>query len=157
MKLEASGNLKRCRGKTFPVKVKPTANPQCILDKGVTKHSNHDKKIHEGLEYVLLYPDHSEVVNLPGTTEEFILEKYREDVGKAYNHITLFIAQRNDFLMADLPTLADDIEIDLDDDDTDSETSVFLLKKTAVHEAGGPSEEIMTVQHQVEFQILSCQ
>ena len=26
MKLEASGNLKRCRGKTLPVKVKPTAN-----------------------------------------------------------------------------------------------------------------------------------
>ena len=71
--LEASGNLKRCRGKTLPVKVKPTANALCILEKGVTKHSNHDKKIHEGLEYVLLYPDHSEVVNLPGTTEEFIL------------------------------------------------------------------------------------
>ena len=143
LKLEASGNLKRCRGKTLPVKVKPTANAQCILDKGVTKHSNHDKKIHEGLEYVLLYPDHSEVVNLPGTTEQFILEKYREDVGKAYNRITLFIAQINDFLMADLPTLDDDIEIDLDDDDTDLETSVSL-KKTAVHEVGGPSDEIMT-------------
>ena len=143
LKLEASGNLKRCHGKTLPVKVKPTANAQCILEKGVKKHSNHDKKIHEGLEYVLLYPDHSEVVNLPGTTEEFILEKYREDVGKAYNRITLFIAQRNDFLMADLPTLDDDIEIDLDDDDTDLETSVFL-KKTAVHEAAGPSDQIMT-------------
>ena len=36
MKLEASGNLKRCRGKTLPVKVKPTAKAQCILDKGLT-------------------------------------------------------------------------------------------------------------------------
>ena len=67
------------------------------LAKGLTKHANHDKKVHEGLEYVLLYPDHSEVINLPGTNEEFILEKYREDVGKSYNHITLFIASKSDF------------------------------------------------------------
>ena len=69
MKLEASGNLKRCRGKTLPVKVKPTTNAKCILDKDVTKHANHDKKVHEGLEYVLLNPDHSEVINLPRTNE----------------------------------------------------------------------------------------
>ena len=73
LRVEASGNLKRCRGKTLPVKVRPTANAQCILEKGVMKHINHDKKVHEGLEYVLLYPDHSEVVNLPGTTNAFIL------------------------------------------------------------------------------------
>ena len=71
--MEASGNMKRCRGKTLPVKVRPSANAQCILEKGVKKHANHDKKVHEGLEYVLVYPDHSEVVNLPGTTNEFIL------------------------------------------------------------------------------------
>ena len=71
--MEASGNLKRCRGKILPVKVKPTANAQCSLAKGVTKHVNHDKKVHEGLEYVLPYPVHSEVINSPGTTEEFVL------------------------------------------------------------------------------------
>jgi len=53
---------------------------------------NHDKKVHEGLEYILLYPDHSEVINLPGTTDEFVLEKNRENAGEAYNRITLFIA-----------------------------------------------------------------
>ena len=71
--MEASGNMKRCRSKTLPVKVRPTANAHCILEKGVTKHANHDKKVHEGLECVLLFPDHSEIVNLPGTTNEFIL------------------------------------------------------------------------------------
>ena len=70
MKLEASGNLKRCRGKISPVKVKSRAYFQCTLDKGVTKHTNHDKEVHEGLEYVLLYPVHSEVINLPGTTSQ---------------------------------------------------------------------------------------
>ena len=146
MKLEASGNLKRCRGKTLPVKVKPTANAQCILDKGLTKHANHDKKVHEGLEYVLLYPDHSEVINLPGTNEEFILEKYREDVGKSYNRITLFIASKSDFLMSELPSLDgldDDIEDDLYDG-IDLEPSVFVKKETAVHEKARPSDEKLT-------------
>ena len=86
----------------------------------------------------MLYPDHSEVVNLPGTTNVFILEKYREDVGKAFNHITLFIASRSDFLMAKLPTLDDDIEIDLDDN-IDLVTSIFAKMESTVHEiAIGP-------------------
>ena len=36
-----------------------------------------------------------------------------EDVRKAYNRIALFIASRSEFLMVELPTLDDDIEIDL--------------------------------------------
>ena len=43
---------------------------QCTLDKGVTKHTNHYKEVHERLEYVLLYPVHSEVINLPGRTSQ---------------------------------------------------------------------------------------
>jgi len=53
MKLEPLGNLKRCRGKTLPAQVNPTANAQCILDKGVTKHAKHDKKVHEVLEKIV--------------------------------------------------------------------------------------------------------
>lgn len=81
MKLEKSGNLKRCRGKTLPVKVKSTAKAESILEKIVKKHANHDKKIHKGFEYVLLYLDQSKGMYLPGTTEEFVLEKYRDDIG----------------------------------------------------------------------------
>ena len=85
MKLEPSGNLKRCRGKTLPVKIKSTATADVILDKGIRKHTNHDKRIHEGLELVLLYADRTEVISLPGTTEAFTLEKYREDIGKYHS------------------------------------------------------------------------
>ena len=113
----------------------------------MTKHANQDKKVHERLEYVLLYPDHSEVVNLPGTTNEFILERYREDEGKAYNRITLFIASRSDFLMAELPTLDDDIEIDLDED-IDLETSVFVKMESTVHEKARPFDEMKTREAQ---------
>lgn len=115
MKLESQKNLKRCRGKTLPVKVSTTANAHSILEKGVKKHSNHDKKVCEEIQYVLLYPDCSEVINLPGTNEPFVLEKYREDVGKAYNRITLFIAKKTDYIVAELPSL-EDSESDNDED-----------------------------------------
>ena len=99
--MEASGNLKRCRGKTLPVKVRPTANAQCILEKGVRKHVNHDKKVHEGLEYVLRYSDHSEVVNLPGTTNEFILVEYVSSVSvlACTGHTGLHFVRGRSFLM----------------------------------------------------------
>ena len=71
------------------------------------------------------------------------MEKYREDVGKAFNRITLFIASRSDFLMAELPTLDDDIEIDLDDN-IDLETSVFTKMENTVHEKARPSDEMKT-------------
>ena len=118
MKLEKSGNLKRCRGKTLPVKVKCTAKAESILEKSVKKHANHDKKIHEGLEYVLLYPDQSKVMYLPGTTEEFVLEKYRDDIGKSYQRVTLFIAKKNDWLFAELPSNWD--ESDFDDEEVET-------------------------------------
>ena len=90
LKLEASGNLKRCRGKTLPVKVKPTANAQCILDKGVTKHSNHDKKIHEGLEYVLLYPDHSDLRSFRSMVRSFQVRSFQSMVRSFHKIVSSF-------------------------------------------------------------------
>lgn len=108
MKLDKTGNFKKCRGKTLPIKVLPSADKKSILAKAVKKHANHDKTIHEGLEYVLLYPDGNEVVKLPGTDNEFSLKEYREDVGRTYNRVNLFIATRGDFLFSELPSFDDD-------------------------------------------------
>ena len=105
MKLDKAGNFKKCRGKTLPIKVLPSADKESILVKSVRKHSNHDKTIHEGLEYVLLFPDGNEVVKLPGTDKDFSLKEYREDVGRTYNRVALFIATRSDFLFSECPTL----------------------------------------------------
>ena len=45
--------------------------------------------------------------------------------------------------MAELPTLDDDIEIDLDED-IDLETSVFVKMESTVHEKARPSDEMKT-------------
>ena len=118
MKVDKTGNFKKCRGKTLPIKVLPSADKKSILIKAVKKHANHDKTIHEGLEYVLLYPDGNEVVKLPGTDDEFSLKEYREDLGRTYNRVTLFIATRSDFLFSELPSF--------DDDESDSDENSAL-------------------------------
>ena len=57
------------------------------------------------LDYILLYPDSSKIVNLPGTTDEFVLNKYKEDVGRNYNRITFFIATKTDYQLNQLSEL----------------------------------------------------
>lgn len=103
MKYSNNGVLKKCRGKTLPVKVPPSASAEMIKVKAVRKHTSHDKSLHDGFEYVLLYPDGSQVEKLPGTNDPFVLEKYREDIGKNYNRITLYISTKSDFLFSELP------------------------------------------------------
>ena len=103
----ANGVLKKCRGKTLPIRVPTSASASLVKEKAVQKHAHHDKLVHDGLAYALLYPDGSEVVNLPGTTEPFLLEKYRDDVGRNYNRISLFIALRSDFQLAEMPDFQD--------------------------------------------------
>ena len=39
----------------------------------------------------LVYPDRTEVKNLPGSTESFILKKYKEELGKPYFRIYFYL------------------------------------------------------------------
>jgi hypothetical protein len=102
MKFE-DDKFKKCSGRMLPVKVPVTADRKTILERSVCKHANHFKDDHENLEYTLIYPDNSEIVHLPGTTEQFLLNKYREDVGRNYNRITIFIATKTDYINSGTP------------------------------------------------------
>jgi hypothetical protein len=70
-------------------------------------------------------------VSLPGTDEPFVLKKYREDVGKAYQRITLFIARKTDFLFAEISSTLWD-----SDDQSDNELLAPLL--SIVHPSQSP-------------------
>ena len=105
MKVDNDGNLKRCRGKTLPVKVLPSAKKREILEKAVRKHANHDNNIHGELEHVLLNVNGKEITNLPGTEKEFVLSEYKEDIGKNYNRLTLFIALKSAYMYTEISKL----------------------------------------------------
>jgi hypothetical protein len=105
MKVDNDGNLKRCRGKTPPIEVLPSAGRSEILEKAVRKHANHDKNILGELEHVLLNADGNQIEKIPGTEKEFLLRDYREELGKSYNRLTLFIALSSAYAYAEVSKL----------------------------------------------------
>lgn len=50
------------------------------------------------IPYILLYPDGSEVIKIPGTQRPFTLKDYKTEIGKNYARINLFICRKKDFI-----------------------------------------------------------
>ena len=87
------GELKVVRGSTLPLKVTPTIGAAELLQKGSEKMVKFNKDLSSGGGFTLLYPDRTEVENLPGSTEAFTLNRYREELGKPYARITFYICK----------------------------------------------------------------
>ena len=64
----------------------------------------------------LVYPDRTEVKNLPGSTESFILKKYKEELGKPYSRIYFYLTKTSDFLKFMLDEAYSPLEDEEDDD-----------------------------------------
>lgn len=60
------------------------------------KRSSYDRTFRNDKTYKLCFPDGGGVTTLPGTKEPFTLEKYKEDLGKTYARITLFLGPLDD-------------------------------------------------------------
>ena len=91
--------LKPKRGKKVALTVSNVAPYADILQKAVDKwKAFHSDCYDEEEDYVLLLEDGKEALFLPGPYKEFFtLKKYKEELGKDYNKITLFLCTRDDF------------------------------------------------------------
>jgi len=69
---QVDGILKARRGKTHSVIVKSTADRHEITKKAIAKHSSFDQNFDGSISYVLLFPDFSEVIFVPGMKEQFV-------------------------------------------------------------------------------------
>ena len=84
--------LKPIRGKTLPVRTVLTIHKVALLEKSIDKHAAHDRSFAPYQGYTLTYQDGTEIFTIPGKpNESFTLEKYKNEVGKPYNHITLYL------------------------------------------------------------------
>ena len=93
------GKLKVVRGATLPLKVYPFFSSEQLLKKGVEKMTKFNQDLMSARKgFTLVYPDQTEVKFLPGSTEEFTLQRYKEELGKAYGRITLYLCTTSDFL-----------------------------------------------------------
>ena len=94
-------NLKIVRGSTLPLKVLPRIESNELLKKSVEKMLKFNKDIRGSSDhFTLVYPDRTEVKFLPGGTEIFTLQRYKEELGKAYARITLYLCKTGEFFDA---------------------------------------------------------
>ncbi|KAL3966236.1 G2/M phase-specific E3 ubiquitin-protein ligase [Sarotherodon galilaeus] len=90
------GGLKPYRGKTIFLTTDPDATATSLLNQAVKKMKDFNKDLKDG-PFLLLYPDGTEVITVPGTQRPFTLEAYKAEVGKPYQRITVFICLKSDF------------------------------------------------------------
>lgn len=80
------------RGKSLPLKVNKDAKYAEVFSVALTKREAYDKSFDTKLSWKLVYPDGQYCLILPGQEDqEFTLRKYKEDLGKPYNRITLYL------------------------------------------------------------------
>ncbi|XP_011487938.2 G2/M phase-specific E3 ubiquitin-protein ligase isoform X2 [Oryzias latipes] len=120
-------DLKAVRGKTLPLNTNPEITAQDLLKRAAIKMATFNKDLGEG-PYVLLYPDCTKVVNVPGTERPFTLEEYKKEIGKNYSRITLFICSERHFEGDD--TSDSDCEVVI----TSKSTAEFYHADTVVFE-----------------------
>lgn len=87
--------VKPLRGKTLCLSTHPDITAPDLLDQAVKKMKDFNKGLDDG-PFILLYPDGSEVINVPGTQIPFMLNKYKEEIGKTYQRINIFICSKED-------------------------------------------------------------
>ena len=83
--------LKPVRGKRVAIKVKTNESYSNLLQKAISKFRTFNKDLLDTeCEYVLTF-ENGDVANIiPGSTEEFTLNKYKEEIGKDFRSIVLF-------------------------------------------------------------------
>lgn len=96
MKIVKGGGIKPQRGRTLSLLTHPDVTAPYLLDQALKKMRDFDQNLDDG-PFILLYPDGSEVVNIPGTQIPFVLKKYKEEIGKSYQRITIYICPKKDF------------------------------------------------------------
>lgn len=106
---ETDGALKILKGRSLPVSIKPNANAKQLLEEAVNKHAKHFRSFNQYDRYVLLYPDNTIIDKLPGALEDFTLERYKEELGKPYSKISLFICRKECLEKIDLESDCDSI------------------------------------------------
>ena len=91
--------LKIKRSSLLPVDVRKSDTASLVKNAAVNKQLAHNKKLRDldQIEWLLLYPDMDTVVNIPGSSERFSVEKYKDELGRPYSRVNLYICKMLDY------------------------------------------------------------
>ena len=93
---EANGRLKKMKGRTLPLMVPTNITAGELLKAATAKHGRHFKQFNPQESYFLLYPDQTVVSTLPGSSEPFVLNQYKEELGKPFSKLYLWLCSTSD-------------------------------------------------------------
>ena len=91
------GDLKPVRGKRIPVQVKSNCTSIELVIEYKRKHAANDQEFCAVETYYLLHPDMQEVIYIPDSTNEFVLERYKKYLGKPYSQLLFYLCIEGDF------------------------------------------------------------
>ena len=86
--------MRKCRivrGSSLPIQVPLTVTPEDIKEAAAAKHEAVDRSLRCG-PYSLLFPDGTQVEQMPGSTDAFSLPKYKAFLGKSYRNLKLYLS-----------------------------------------------------------------
>ena len=132
---EKESKLKPVRGKRVMLRISNSAPYADVRTQAEAKIVT--KREEEG--YQLLYESGKDAQFLPGTTEFFSLKRYREEIGKDYKSIVLYLCTNEDLIASEHP-------------DTGCEESLY-----SEDEYGGPSEKKLRITQVESDEILARQ
>ena len=119
---EKSGVVKPVRGKRVCLRIKSDATYEDIRDAGLKRMKDfHWEVIEDDVDYLLAFESGKIAYFIPGTTEDFLLSKYKQELGKEYKQITLYLVSESDKLI--LEKTANNL---FDNDNNDSYTSSLI-------------------------------
>ena len=151
---EKEMRLKPKRGKRIALSVSNKAPCNVILEKAMDKfQAYHSDFVDTNEDYVLLLESGEEAQFIPGSCpkEFFSLKRYREDLGKDYAKIVLYLCRMSDFL----PDAGDDDEeAKMEEKFPSHESPVPKRKKTEVTEE---FEEVMSTYESDEAMAIELQ
>ena len=79
------------RGSRLATKMVKSFFPTEVAHDAVRKHADDDHFFCGSDDYVFCYPDQKIVQFIPGSNKEFTVELYKEEIGKPYSKIDLFL------------------------------------------------------------------
>ena len=93
---EANGRLKKVKGRTLPLLVPTNITAGELLKAATAKHRWHFKQFNQQESYFLLYPDQTVVNTLPGSADPFLLNQYKEELGKPFSKLYFWLCSTSD-------------------------------------------------------------
>ena len=100
--------VKRGNSAILPLSVAANISYDDLLTKAAEKHHRFNKDVIKNEEnkfYCLLYADKTKAESLPGSDEPFTLQRYKEEIGKPYSKIVLYLCRWAEYYSARLNEL----------------------------------------------------